>query len=230
MKMRETAIGARLDYVGQELLNAMCEKLIVMKDDVRKIVMTSCGYGEGKSFAAIHLTQTLANLGYRAAFIDGDFRTKHFFHTDIIPQKCIYSLVTLVSDPSLINMLDKMPEDRENGLLILSGECNNPVALFNSPNFDLLINKLLETNDFVFIDTAPLAQVVDAAVIAKKCDAALLVVQHNKTRIADVHAVKNKIEETGCRLLGSIVNGVEFNDLSTRKNYRTIFKMCRKDR
>jgi len=224
----KNADGAGLDYAGRELLNAMGEKLIVMKDDIRKIVLTSCGDGEGKSFAAICLTQTLAKLGYRAALVDGDFRTKHLFHPDMIPQKCIYSLVSLVSDPGLIDMLDKKPEDRENGLIILSGECNNPVALFNSPNFDLLISKLLEMNDFVFIDTASLAQVVDAAVIAKKCDAALLVVRHNKTRIADIHSVKKKIEETGCRLLGSIVNGVEFNNLSTRKNYRTIYKMCRK--
>ena len=222
-------MDTRPDYVGQELLNAMGEKLIVMKDDTRKIVLTSCGYSEGKSFTAIHLSQTLANLGYKVAFIDGDFRTKHVFHSDYIPRKCIYTLVSLVSDPNLIDVLDSMPED-ENELIILSGECDNPVALFNSPNFDRLLDKLVELFDFVFIDSPPMTQVVDAAVIAKKSDATLFVVQHKKTRIADIIECRKKIEETGCRLLGCIVNGLKFNNFSTRRYYRSIFKMCQKDR
>ena len=230
MKKRENIVDTRMDYVGQELLNSMCEKLIVMKDDVRKIVLTSCGYGEGKSFTGIRLTQAMANLGYKAAFIDGDFRTKHFFHSDIIPNKCIYSLSSLITDPRLIDMLGDTTEEIGGQLTILSGECDNPVALFNSSNFDRLLDKLVEVCDFVFIDTAPLAQVIDAAVIAKKCDAALLVVQYKKTHIADIVEMRNKIESTGCRLLGCVVNGLKFNSFSARKYYSAIYRMRRKDR
>lgn len=230
MKKRESIVDTRMDYVGQELLNGMCEKLIVMKDEVKKIVLTSSGYGEGKSFVGIRLTQAMANLGYKAVFIDGDFRTKHFFHSEIIPKKCIYSLSSLISDPRLIDMLGDATEEPGEQLTILSGDCENPVALFNSPNFDYLLDKLVEVCDFVFIDTAPLAQVIDAAVIGKKCDAALLVVQYKKTRISDIVEMRNKIESTGCRLLGCIVNGVSFNSFSARKYYSAIFRMRRKDR
>ena len=63
-----------LDYSGTEALNTICSNLIYSGRDLKKIVITSCMAGEGKSFMTIHIVQNLARRGKSVIMVDADLR------------------------------------------------------------------------------------------------------------------------------------------------------------
>ena len=50
---------------------------------------------------------------------------------------------------------------------------------------------------------------IDAAIIAKECDGAVLVIESGKTKYRLVQEVKAKIENSGCPVLGAVLSKVE---------------------
>ena len=63
--------------------------------------------------------------------------------------------------------------------------------------------------DYVIIDCPPLGLVIDAAIIARECDGAILVVESSKTKYRLAQEVKGKLELTGIPILGVVLNKVE---------------------
>ena len=58
---------------------------------------------------------------------------------------------------------------------------------------------------------------VDAAEIAKRCDGAVLVVNYNATRRRELVEAKRQMEQSGCPIIGCIINKVTFDTLSAKK-------------
>ena len=213
------------DYVSGELLSAMCEKIITEKPTAKTIVLTGCGHGEGKSYVALRLAQTMARMGYRTACLSTDFRTQRTGIPGEVSGKYVHSLAGIFECPERICGIPG-PADEEYPLSVfISDVCEFPAARLNSPAFDLLLKQLAKSYDFVLIDSPPLGLVIDAAIIAKKCDAALLVAQYAKTPLSDIAEIGGSIEKTGCRLLGCIINRVRLSDFSARRNFRRIRRM-----
>ena len=93
--------------------------------------------------------------------------------------------------------------------IILSGPLSpNPTALFSEKMFDVLLKTLRASYDFVIIDTPPLGAVIDAAVIAPKCDGAIIVLEANATNSRAAINVKKQLEMAGSNILGVVLNKV----------------------
>ena len=60
----------------------------------------------------------------------------------------------------------------------------------------------------MIIDAPPLGSVIDAAVIARACDASVLVVAANTVSYKFVRTVKSQMEKTDCPILGVVLNKV----------------------
>ena len=63
--------------------------------------------------------------------------------------------------------------------------------------------------DYVIIDCQPHGLVIDAAIIARECDGAIMVVESSKTKYRLAQEVKGKLELTGIPILGVVLNKVE---------------------
>ena len=88
----------------------------------------------------------------------------------------------------------------------------NPSELLSNKRFQSLIEKAREEYDVVIIDTPPLGSVIDAAVIAKHCDGAVLVIASGAVSYRFARRIKEQIEMTGCPILGCVLNKVKVND------------------
>ena len=75
----------------------------------------------------------------------------------------------------------------------------------------------------ILIDTPPIGLVVDAAEIAKRCDGSVLVVNYNTTRRCELIEAKHQMEQSGCPILGCILNKVTFDTLSAKKYYNRTY-------
>ena len=69
------------------------------------------------------------------------------------------------------------------------------------------------------VDAAPVGVVIDAAEIAKSCDGTLIAVQYNDVRRQELLDVKQQIEQSGCPILGTVLNQVDYDSYLSRKYY-----------
>ena len=81
------------------------------------------------------------------------------------------------------------------------------------------VEQLRRSFDVVLVDSPPAGVVVDAVEIAKYCDGALIVVSYNRGKKQEIGDVKAAIEKTGCKVLGAVLNDVDFDAYSNRKYY-----------
>ena len=95
----------------------------------------------------------------------------------------------------------------------------NPSALLEDVRFRELLDKLAEHYRFVIIDTPPLGSVSDGALVASMCDGAVLVVRAGDTPKAMIRQSLHEIEQSGCKLLGTVLNRAEVKSRAYGKYY-----------
>jgi capsular exopolysaccharide synthesis family protein len=81
-----------------------------------------------------------------------------------------------------------------------------PSALFDSPGFVAALEQLRADFDFVIFDLPPVNLYGDACIIGPRLDAALIVIEADRTRIPDVERMRRALERVGVRLVGSVLN------------------------
>ena len=63
-----------LDYSGTEAVNTICSNLSFAGMHLRKVVLTSCNSGDGKSYMTMQIACNLASRGKRVVLVDADLR------------------------------------------------------------------------------------------------------------------------------------------------------------
>ena len=85
----------------------------------------------------------------------------------------------------------------------------NPSELLSSRAMIDLLDHLKRTYDFVILDTPPLLAVTDAAILARRCGGAIMVVSNRGrrtvTRAQLMEAIEN-LESAGTKVLGVVLN------------------------
>ena len=100
--------------------------------------------------------------------------------------------------------------NRKNLFLLPSGLFpTNPTELLGNERFAQMIPILKKTFDYVLIDTPPLSNVIDAAVVAKECDASLLVLAADNSARAEAKNVTEQLRSANSNLLGVVLNKVD---------------------
>ena len=101
---------------------------------------------------------------------------------------------------------------------------SNSLPLLNSQRFQRLLDDLADQFDYVIIDAPPIGMVIDAAQIAKFCDGTVLVVGYNAVRRQELVDARDQIAQTGCPILGAVMNMTEYdNYLSKKYSYKSYY-------
>lgn len=218
-----------LNYEATEGLNTLCTNLAFSGADIKKIMITSSHENEGKSFLSLNVLTIMSSFGYRVALVDADIRNSVIFNRynvkvinpDAQDQRSSRAGVRglthfLAGTADIEQILSKT--NLGTGFMIPVGRLViNPLPLLNSKRFYYLMEALSESMDYVFVDAPPLGPVVDALQIAKSCDASLIVVKHNDVRRQELIDVKNLLENTGCPILGCVMNQLNYSDPLARR-------------
>ena len=85
----------------------------------------------------------------------------------------------------------------------------NPAELLGEDAFSKLIAWARNEYATIIIDTPPLGNVIDGAIIAQRCDGAILLVESGALSYRLVQKAKSQLERTGCRILGAVLNRVD---------------------
>ena len=171
------------------------------------IAVTSCMPDDGKTTVSFQLASALAENGKKTLYIDADLRKSVFTQRFEVKENPKGISHYLSGQATLTEVLFKT--NRERLYVIPVGAFpNNPTELFGKERFGQLLEELKKVFDYVIIDTPPLGSVIDAAVIAKRCDASILVVASDSCSRGFVKSVITRLKNANPNFLGVVLNKV----------------------
>ena len=174
-----------------EAFNTLRTNIMFSGENIKTVMVTSTNPAEGKSFVAMQLAKSFADINKKVVYIDCDLRAGLTEY--ITGQKS-----QLIYETNIPNLA-----------VILSGHVvPNPIELMESKKFDDLLSVLRERFDYVIIDSPPVGSVVDACVIAPKVDGTVMVVRSDAVGRSHAIQAKKQLEKSKGRILGVALNGV----------------------
>lgn len=175
----------------------------------RTLVVTSGSPGEGKSTVVANLAVAMAQGGKRVIVVDANLRnpTLHSFFNQ--PNERGLTTVLLRQDRNPIS--NYLVTTSVNNLQLLpSGPLPDHVGDLIIPNrITPLIESLKRESDVVLFDAPPLQVAVDALLLARQCDATLIVARAASTHIESLIGIKNWLIESRVNVLGVVLNRVK---------------------
>lgn len=170
----------------------------------RTLLITSPGYGEGKSVTAANLATSMAQIGNKILLVDADLR-----------KPSIHALFRLEESKGLTNVLsgetkveNAVVQTEVQGLEILtSGSVSNqPAELLSSSRLEQLIDSVKKKYDFILFDSPPILDVTDGRLLANRCEGTILVIRNGKTKTHEAVETKRLLNLAQAKCLGVIFN------------------------
>ena len=195
------------DYRTNEAYKTLRTNLEFSGADKKAIVLTSSTPDEGKSTVSLGLALSLSESGKRVLLVDADLRKSVLMGRHKVTESVKGLSHYLSGQAQLSDVICGTQED--NMFVIFAGIIPpNPSELLGSERFAELIRRTKNDYDYVIVDAPPLGSVIDAAVIAKACDASVLVVAASTVSYKFIRTVKSQLEKTECPILGVVLNKV----------------------
>lgn len=179
-------------------------------EEVKTLVVTSSGPGEGKSTTSNNLAIVFAQQGKKVLLIDADLRkpTAHYS----FKLENLYGLTNVLTKQAKIEQAIQKTE-QENLSVLTSGPIPpNPAELLGSKAMAELLRNVQEMFDIIIFDTPPVLVVTDAQILANKCDGVVLVVSSGKTENEGALKAKDLLINAKAKLLGVILNNKSQKD------------------
>lgn len=210
-----------LRYGRREAINSLKTNIKFAGENVKVVVFTSCNPNEGKTTTCFDLARAFADAGSKTLLIDADMRKTVMlqrYNIDNKGQKVGGLSHYLSGQTAVENIINAT--NIPNLYMMLSGPLSpNPAELLSGDLIDQLLNMCRKVFDMVIIDTPPLGAVIDAAILAPKCDGAVIITEANSTSARVAIGVKKQLEMTGCKILGCVLNKVPSSGTSYRYRY-----------
>lgn len=193
------------DFFTQEAFKVLRTNLQFCGQKVKVIAFTSCNENDGKTMVSLQIGKSFAELGKKVLVIDADMR-KSVMAGRNTTAKNVNGLSEVLIGHSEFE--DCVYATQYSGLhLIFAGKYPpNPVELLDSDFFAKLLEEARKKYDYVIVDTPPLGLVIDAAVVATKCDGTVLVLGNAKVRASKAQEVLDQLKKSECRVLGVVRN------------------------
>jgi len=188
-------------------------------EEVRSILVTSSGPGEGKSTTAANLAVVFAQQGKTVLLVDADLRKPTVHYTfNLNNTSGLTSILT-----NQMGLMEVVHQNDEKNLYILpSGPIPpNPSELLGSRAMNHFLESALEEFDIVLFDTPPVLAVTDAQVLGNICQGSVLVVSSGTTDKEAVVKTKELLSATTGKILGVVLNNKKIDKKSNYYYYGT---------
>lgn len=214
-----TNLVTLLDAVSplSEAFRRLQNNLIYINPDkeLRSMMITSPGKGEGKTTTVSNLGVIMAEAGYQTLIVDTDLRRPN-----------VHKMFGLKRSPGLMEVLfdnislqDAVQETIVPGLGILSAgrEPPNPSAIAQSRSFLECVKGLEDQYDFVLIDTPPFGIITDSAALITQTDEIAVIARFDETLVAQLDHTIEQLERINANVLGTVITA--FNNKNNSDYY-----------
>lgn len=200
-------MAVETDYYYNEAMKTLRTNIQFCGNSIRTVMFTSTVPDEGKSDISFSTAESLAQIGKKVLLIDADIRKSVMVNRYGL-QTEVYGLSQYLSgQQKLENIL--YTTSIENLSIVFAGPYSpNPAELLEEDLFQELLDYARENYDYVIIDTPPMGNLIDGAIVARYCDGAVIVIESGAVSYRFEQRVKEQLEKTGCRILGVVLNKV----------------------
>jgi succinoglycan biosynthesis transport protein ExoP len=188
----EPAMLTELGETGRALRTAVMFHTV--RQEERRILITSPGHGDGKTLASTLLAAAYAQAGFRTVLISADLRrpgAEELLGRSGSSRQGLTDALLLQPHTESSNGVGPHgevaryvePTGVPNLSHLARGSIRpNPGDLLGSPRMDDLLDELARSFDMLIIDSAPLLPVADTRALVEKVDGVLLVVTAGQNR------------------------------------------------
>ena len=206
----------KIDSYYEEAIKTLRTNIQFSGIEMKVILMTSCYPNEGKSDVVFQLAREMGKIRKKVLLLDADIRKSSFVKRFQVEGE-ITGLSHLLSGQAVGKNIIYSTNYPNVDMIFAGPSVPNPSELLSQKAFGSLIDILKERYDYILVDTPPVASVIDAVVVAKQCNAALLVIESDAVSHKTAAKVKEQLDRTGCKVLGAVLNKADV----TRDKYYT---------
>ncbi len=173
--------------------------------ELRSLLVTSPGPGEGKTTTLANLAVTLAQVDQRVIVVDCDLRRPQLHQ--LLGLDNSLGLTTMMLEDELL----ASPPLQDTGVAGLSALTSGPLPprpadLLGSKRMQQIIATLCDQADIVLFDAPPVMSATDAAVLATRVDGVLLVISAGETKREHATGALERLQKINANVLGAVLN------------------------
>ncbi len=198
----------KADYFYEEAIKTLRTNIQFAGRDVKTIMFTSCYPNEGKSDILFQLAKEIGKTGKKVLVLDADIRKSIYVRRYRINQS-VNGLSQYLSGQVDRKWIVYSTNFEGVDIVLAGPSAPNPSELLEEKAFDEFLEEKRREYDYILIDTPPMANLVDAAVVARRCDGAVLVIESELVSYKVAQKVQRQLQKSGCRILGAVLNKVD---------------------
>jgi len=164
--------------------------------------VTSPGHGEGVTTVALGLASALSReRDSRVLLVEVNLRSPSL--RAVLPVKTDLGMVDLAAGRATPEALVSRVEGLHFSVIVAGLAEPQPV---NLEVVETLLSRLRPQYDFIVLDAPPVNRYADTSVLATKVDGVILVVEADRTAVAEAETAKRQLDKVGARILGVVLN------------------------
>jgi capsular exopolysaccharide synthesis family protein len=174
--------------------------------DIKTLLVTSPGPGEGKSITAANVAISMSQIGKKVLLIDCDMR-----------RPSIHKMFDISNEVGLTNILkeelnfEKVVYKASSNFNILTCGTipHNPSEVMASRRMKKFLQEAANEYDFIILDTPPVIAVTDAQILSTMVEAVLMVISSSVTSIEACKKAKSLLKAVNANIIGVVLNKVK---------------------
>ncbi len=213
-------------YSMKESLRALKTNISFSGKGIKSILFTSSVPNEGKSTVVVDLARSLADSKKTVLVVDTDMRKSVLvgrLRATVESGSSIKGLSHYLSGQASLDKVVYASNIRGVFFIFAGHEVPNPTELLETNEFAQLIEFGKQNFDYVLVDTPPTGAAIDAAVIGKNVDGAVIVAAQNATSSRAIVNTKRTLEESGVKILGGVLNKVKRDNTRYGSYYKSYY-------
>jgi capsular exopolysaccharide synthesis family protein len=177
-----------------------------MDNDIKTLLVTSPGPGEGKSITAANLAITMSQVGKKVLLIDCDMR-RPSLHEVFGISKEVGLTDLLMEELEIGEVVHKYSENLN--ILTCGTIPQNPSEVLASRVMKRVLEEAAKEYNFIILDTPPVIAVTDAQILATRVEGVILVINSSVTPIEASKKAKNLLKAVNANIIGVVLNKVK---------------------